>query len=72
MKDPKITLGKIIRFFKAKSTKMIREKNSSFAWQRNYYEHIIRNDDELNLIRQYIIDNPYKWTEDENNPSNLM
>ena len=40
-------------------------------WQRNYYEHIIRNDKELEKIRQYIYDNPYKWDEDENNPNNL-
>ena len=35
-------------------------------WQRNYYEHIIRNEIELNRIRQYIIDNPKKWRTDEN------
>ncbi len=35
-------------------------------WQRNYYEHIIRNEIELNRIRQYIIDNPKKWKTDEN------
>jgi REP element-mobilizing transposase RayT len=37
-------------------------------WQRNYYEHIIRNEDELNRIRQYIIDNPIKWSLDQENP----
>ena len=37
-------------------------------WQRNYYDHIIRNEDDLNHIRQYIIDNPDKWAGDENNP----
>lgn len=35
-------------------------------WQRNYYEHIIRNENELNKIRQYIIDNPSNWSSDEN------
>ena len=35
-------------------------------WQRNYWEHIIRNDNELNRIRQYIIDNPAKWESDRN------
>ena len=38
-------------------------------WQRNYYEHIIRNDDSLNRIRQYIIDNPARWAFDRENPS---
>jgi putative transposase len=39
-------------------------------WQRNYYEHIIRNENELNRIREYIINNPLQWDNDENNPSN--
>ena len=39
------------------------------VWQRNYYEHIIRNDDELNRIREYIINNPAKWDLDRENPS---
>lgn len=42
------------------------------VWQRNYYEHVIRNDDELNRIRQYIIDNPARWAEDENNPERII
>lgn len=37
-------------------------------WQRNYYERIIRNDDELNGIRQYIRDNPSNWDQDDENP----
>lgn len=37
-------------------------------WQRNYYDHIIRNENELNRIRQYIIDNPAKWELDRENP----
>ena len=37
-------------------------------WQRNYYEHIIRNDDSLNHIRQYIINNPGQWAFDRENP----
>lgn len=34
-------------------------------WQQNYYEHIIRNEQELQRIRQYVIDNPVKWQEDQ-------
>ena len=37
-------------------------------WQRNYYEHIIRNDASLNRIRQYIADNPAHWADDTENP----
>jgi putative transposase len=40
-------------------------------WQKNYYEHIIRNDRELNAIRQYIIDNPINWKMDRDNLENL-
>ena len=39
-------------------------------WQRNYYESIIRNERHLNQIRQYIIDNPYKWAYDTEKPEN--
>lgn len=40
-------------------------------WQRNYYEHVIRNEDDLNRIREYIVNNPARWAEDENNPENM-
>ncbi len=36
-------------------------------WQRNYYEHIIRNDESLNRIRRYIADNPARWALDREN-----
>jgi putative transposase len=51
------TLGKIIISFKAKTTHQIRKytKFNNFQWQRNYYEHIIRNEEKLNLIREYIL-----------------
>jgi len=39
-------------------------------WQRNYYDHIIRNENELNQIREYIINNPLEWELDEENPKN--
>ncbi len=39
-------------------------------WQRNYYEHIIRDEEELNRIRNYIAGNPLQWDNDENNPVN--
>ena len=34
-------------------------------WQRNYYEHIIRNESKLNDMRKYILDNPAHWTNDD-------
>jgi REP element-mobilizing transposase RayT len=68
-----ITLGKIIRHFKAKSTNEIRKQLNpiTFSWQRNYYDHIIRNDESLNKIREYIIKNPQMWERDRNNVENV-
>ncbi len=40
-------------------------------WQRNYYEHIIRNETALSRIRQYIKDNPARWAEDLENPARI-
>ena len=37
-------------------------------WQRNYYEHIIRNERELQQKTDYILDNPSRWDEDDENP----
>lgn len=39
------------------------------VWQRNYYEHIIRDDDDLARIREYIAANPSRWAEDRENPA---
>ena len=64
------TLGRILRAFKATSTRLIRQAGGTdFAWQRNYYEHVIRSEESLNRIRQYIFDNPVRWTMDPENPS---
>ena len=74
LKSPSQTLGAIIRGFKSSVTKTINEMRDTAAipvWQHNYYEHIIRNEDELNRIREYIINNPLQWSEDENNPLNI-
>jgi putative transposase len=66
-------LGQLVGAFKTVSTKHINKNNDTYGailWQRNYYEHIIRDDDDLNRIQKYIINNPAKWAEDENNPAN--
>jgi REP element-mobilizing transposase RayT len=41
------------------------------VWQRNYYEHVIRNEHELNDIRKYIQANPLRWEHDRENPAYL-
>ncbi len=59
----------IMRAFKSASTKHINEMRhspGSPVWQRNYYEHVIQNDEELKAIRQYILSNPANWATDEN------
>jgi REP element-mobilizing transposase RayT len=70
-------LGDILNWFKTMTTnKYIRRvKQNGWPpfheklWQRNYYEHIIRNEKELNHIRQYIAENPVNWRTDEENPN---
>ncbi len=71
-REPK-TLGSIIAGFKSVVThriNLLRKTPLTPIWQRNYYEHIIRDEDDLNRIHQYIIDNPMKWDGDEENPQN--
>ena len=54
--------------FKSIATKRMRALgHSSFAWQRNYYEHIVRDEDSLNRIREYILTNPLRWDLDREN-----
>jgi len=74
------TIGDIIDWYKTMTTNAYingvkKGKWVSFHqkfWQRNYYEHVIRDENDLNRIRQYITDNPIKWDEDENNPKNWI
>jgi len=69
MQNSKQTLGKIIRHFKARISKLVHDgSNPHFQWQRNYYEHIIRSEEDMHRIRQYIHDNPINWETDEENP----
>jgi putative transposase len=68
MKNPKTTLGKIIRTYKAKASHMIHGFGAKeFNWQRGYYDHVIRNEKSLNRIREYIATNPERWYRDEDN-----
>jgi putative transposase len=65
------TLGQIMGYFKYQSTKQInsiRNTPGVPVWQRNYFEHVIRNEEDLTEIRAYVIDNPTKWDLDSENP----
>ena len=67
------SLGRLIGAFKTVSTKKInilRDAPGTPLWQRNYYEHIIRNPDAIDKIRQYIINNPVSWSIDQLHPNN--
>ena len=69
--SPSQTLGATVRGFKSVTTKLINAtRNSPGApvWQRNYYEHVIRNKSELTRIREYIVNNPLQWSLDRENP----
>lgn len=68
--DPKRpTLGWIVRTFKAVVARRIGQVGGQgFAWQRNYYERIIRSERALQAIRRYIRNNPNRWTEDREFP----
>jgi REP element-mobilizing transposase RayT len=61
------TLGTIVGSYKSAVTKQInkvRKTSGLNIWQSNYYEHIIRNETELDKIRQYILTNPLNWKKD--------
>jgi putative transposase len=65
-------LPEIIRAFKTFSARAINQQLGSAGqpvWQRNYYEHVIRNDRSLEALRNYIESNPLKWAEDPENPA---
>ncbi|HUK56276.1 MAG TPA: transposase [Nitrospiria bacterium] len=68
------TLGDVVRTFKSMSAIRVNRLLSCSGqpfWQRNYYEHIIRNDDELNRTREYIQGNPANWSMDENHSDRI-
>jgi REP element-mobilizing transposase RayT len=69
LKRRKMLLSKFIgkhKMITSKQINRIRETPGDFIWQRNYYEHVIRHEDGLKHIREYIINNPINWDNDEN------
>ena len=72
---PRKPLGGLIGAFKTVSTKhinILRCTQGEKVWQRNYYEHIIRNDREMGRIVDYISSNPINWMDDDENPQNSV
>ena len=67
-------LSEIVRGFKtfsARRINQIRRMTGVSVWQRGYYEHIIRNEESLMAIREYIINNPLGWEKEQLYPNNL-
>jgi putative transposase len=75
-----ISLPDVVHRFKTLTTKQYADgvKQSGWLpfpghlWQRNYYEHIIRDEESLSRIRQYIADNPAQWALDRENPAGAL
>ncbi len=66
----KMILPKVVGRFKmltAKAINQSREIEGAF-WQRNYYENVIRSEEDVQRVREYIINNPIQWEMDENHP----
>ena len=73
------TLGDVMGAFKSLTTgayiRGVRQSGwpgfRGKLWHRNYYEHIIRSETELNRIREYIANNPARWDQDDENPERI-
>jgi putative transposase len=64
-------LASVIRGFKVGVTKQARIYRADFGWQPRYHDRIIRDDAELQRVRDYIDANPANWPADQNNPAGL-
>lgn len=71
MKRRNMVISKAMGYLKMNSAKQINVMRGTCGvpvWQRNYYEHVIRTEDDLSKARQYIQENPLKWDLDPENP----
>jgi REP element-mobilizing transposase RayT len=72
-RSDKTSLSDVVGTFKAAVSRQYAshgDRTRERIWQRGYYEHVIRTEEDLARIRQYIVDNPLKWDLDEENPQN--
>ena len=68
-------LGTMIQGFKshtAKEINRLRAEPGAPVWQHNYHDRVVRDDGELERIREYIRNNPSRWMDDENNPNRVI
>lgn len=66
-RGPAPTVSMVVQRFKSFTTHL----HGQTLWQRNYFEHIVRNDRDLDRIREYIQTNPMRWTLDRENPNQV-
>ena len=64
--DPRVRhgLSEIVRGFKSYSAQRVNELRGTpgvSVWQRGFYEHVVRNEEDLNRTREYIVGNPMRW-----------
>ncbi len=65
------SLSSIVGSFKASVTRqvnLLRARSGETIWQRGFYEHVVRKEESLVKIREYIINNPFNWATDPENP----
>lgn len=68
------SLGAFVAGFKSAVVKrihLLRGAPAAPIWQRNYYEHVIRDEESLNRIQDYVLNNPKQWDSDPENPARL-
>jgi REP element-mobilizing transposase RayT len=70
--SPKRGLSSLVRGFKGASTRRAKSLMPDIRelWQGDYFERVIRNEREFAVRQQYIIENPMRWADDEDNPAN--
>jgi REP element-mobilizing transposase RayT len=67
------SVGAIVQNLKSvtsRKTNTLRKTHGAKIWQRDFYDRIVRDGEELDRVRQYITLNPLNWSEDKDNPSN--
>ncbi|MCL5666811.1 MAG: transposase [Patescibacteria group bacterium] len=66
------SISQMVGSFKRVSSKAIHITDNNFAWHKSFYDHVIRKEESLDKIREYIINNPLKWKLDKYHPKNTI
>ncbi len=68
------SLSRIVGAFKSNAAREVHiatHSSSHPLWQRGYYDHVIRSEESLRATREYIVNNPMQWAQDEENPDRI-